>query len=407
MNAEQLLGLAEFYLENRAFIINEETAKMALVVPFIRLLGYDPNSPREVRLEYTALFTQGDGKRLPDRMDFAIFDRSGSKPLIVMETKPLGSDLRSRAQQLARYIAQLPELHFGIITDGCLYHFYGDLENPNVMDSEPFFSFALDDPKTDWGKVALFLTKFSREAFNAETLVTDAENSRYRQAMADKLVQVLRAPGKDEEFMKWLTVGIYNGKRTANVMTRMGEIAKDAVEPALLRVMGDEFIDKLKERISSARDDLNTEQPVGMIIEAEPTDTTQDVITDDANAVITRRSITTTQQELDFYEIVKTICVRAGYESEQILMRDTINYCNVSFSRPTKWFVRFFCDTRRLNITTLLPVEQAQEAAPDFVVEESPSVFGNSRIYFDDLDQIWKLEALLLKSLAILSASDS
>jgi predicted type IV restriction endonuclease len=221
--------------------------------------------------------------------------------------------------------------------------------------------------------------------------------------MVDKLVQVLRAPGKDEEFMKWLTVGIYNGKRTANVMTRMGDIAKEAVEPALLRVMGDEFIEKLKERISSARD-LNTEQSVDMMIEAEPTDTTQDAITDDANAVISRCSITTTQLELDFYEIVKTLCVRAGYESEQILLRDTTMYCNVSFGRPTKWFVRFFCDTRRLNITTLLPVEQAQEAAPDFVVEESPSVFGNSRIYFDDLDQLWKLEVLLLKSLALLSA---
>jgi hypothetical protein len=87
-------------------------------------------------------------------MDFAIFDKSGNKPLMVIETKPLGIVLRSKAQQLARYIAQLPDLHFGIMTDGCTYDFYGDLESPNVMDSNPFFSFSLDDPKTDWVKVA-------------------------------------------------------------------------------------------------------------------------------------------------------------------------------------------------------------------------------------------------------------
>lgn len=253
MNQEQLIKLAKNYKDHKEFITNEETAKMSLVVPFIRLLGYDPNSPREVRLEYAAEFTQGDGKRLQDRMDFAIFDKSGSKPLMVIETKPLNTDLKSKSPQLARYIAQLPELHFGILTDGCSYQFYGDLESPNIMDSEPFFTFSLDDSKIDWNMVASFLTKFSRDAFNAETLVTDAENSRYRQAMVEKLVCVLRAPSKDEDFMKWLATDIYPGKRTAAVMARMGELAQEAIEPALLRVMGDEFVEQLKERIHAAQ----------------------------------------------------------------------------------------------------------------------------------------------------------
>jgi len=46
------------------------------------------------------------------------------------------------------------------------------------MDQDPFFSFSLSDEREDWKKVASFLQKFSREAFNAETLVIDAENSR-------------------------------------------------------------------------------------------------------------------------------------------------------------------------------------------------------------------------------------
>jgi hypothetical protein len=359
-----------------------------------------------VRVEYTAAFTQGDGKRLPDRMDFAIFDKSGNKPLMVIETKPLGIVLRSKAQQLARYIAQLPDLHFGIMTDGCTYDFYGDLESPNVMDSNPFFSFSLDDPKTDWVKVASFLSKFSRDVFNAETLVTDAENSRYRQAMVDKLARVLRAPGKDDDFMKWLTADIYSGKRTASVMTRMAEIAKDAIEPALLRVMGDEFVEKLKERLYAAQP-LDTDQSLDSLIDDEVPVEGQVQALHSESPESSRKGLVTTQQELDVYETVKALCLHAGYDEGQILLRDTVNYCNISFGRPTKWFVRFFGDTRRLNITTLVPTSQAREVAPDFDVEESPQVFGVSRIYFDNIDQLRSLEVVILQSLNILLKSSN
>lgn len=400
MNAEQLIQLSQVYSENRDFITNEETAKMSLVVPFIRLLGYDPNIPREVRLEYSAQFTQGDGKRLPDKMDFAIFDKIGTKPLIVIETKPLGTNLRAKSHQLARYIAQLPDLHFGIMTDGCMFQFYGDLESPNVMDSEPFFTFSLDDPRTDWTKVASFLSKFSREAFNAETLLTDAENSRYRQAIVDKLVRVLRAPAEDDAFMRWLTMDIYAGKKTGQVMVRMGELAREAVEPSLLRVMGDEFVEKLKERIQAARepetelsDRLSTEVGTAVLFDESLSLKEQDG---------TRKEVVTTEEELAFYEIVKDICNKAGYEVSRILIRDTVNYCNVSFDKPTKWFVRFFGDARRKNIVTLVPTGEVRGIVEGFEIEDAPSTFGVSRIFIDEVDQMRTIEAVVIRSLEIL-----
>lgn len=406
MKAEQLLQLAHFFQENENFITNEETAKMSLVVPFIRLLGYDPNLPREVRLEYTAEFTHGDGKRLPDRMDFAIFDRTGLKPLMIIETKPLGTDVRARSQQLARYISQLPDLHFGILTDGCTYLFYGDIESPNVMDRDPFFAFSLNDPKVDWDNVATFLSKFSREAFNAEGLLTDAENSRYRQGMIDKLVRVLRAPTEDELFMKWLTKDIYKGHRTEAVMSRLGELARGAIEPALLRVMGDEFVERLKERIRAAQEPgAETEKSAEAAISdrssqeeasaAEPADEG------------TRRGIVTTEDERQFYAYVKDACVGAGYVHDRILFRDTVNYCNVSLDRPTRWFIRFFANSRRQNITTLVPTEQCRELAQGFEVEDAPAVFGISRIYVNSVDQIPALAPVILKSLAILAGTET
>ncbi|QDE93283.1 restriction endonuclease [Myxococcus xanthus] len=402
MDANHLLELVKRYQDNKAFISNEETAKIALVVPFIRSLGYDPSVPREVRLEYTADFVQGDGKKLPDRMDFAIFDQTGTKPLIVIETKPLGTDLKSRAQQLARYLSQLPELHFGIITDGCHYLFFGDLENPNVMDPEPFFTFSLEDTKSDWVKVAKFLSKFSREAFNATTLITDAENSRYRQGMIDKLASALKAPGEHEAFLKWLTEDIYKGKRTTAVMERLADVAKEAIEPTLLRVMGDDFLNKLKERIQRlnegaepavAQEGANGVKPDS----ARPFEADGRAAPDEKG----RAAVETTETELEFFGVVRDICVKNGAAAEDILYRDTASYFNVSFKRPTKWFARFFSNGKRKSIVTWVPVDEARAIAAGFEVEAAPAGLGTSRVFIESVPQVWALKALVTRSLEL------
>jgi hypothetical protein len=400
MDANQLKDLVQRYETSKGYIENEEAAKMGLVVPFIRLLGYDPNSPKEVRPEYAAPFVQGDGKKQPDRMDYAIFDVTGAKPLIVFETKPLGTDLAVKSNQLARYIAQMPELHFGVITDGCHYHFFGDLENQNVMDKEPFFTFALDDPKTDWAKVATFLTKFSREWFNAGTLITEAENARYRQAMIEKLARVLKAPGEDESFMQWLTADIYKGKRTAAVMTRLGEVARDSIEPTLLRVMSNDFIERLREGLQRTLDN-DKDKTVGSSLPREILASKADE-KPNVEPAPPESSIVTTDEELEFFRIVREICVKSGVAAETILSKDTVNYFNVSYSKPTFWFVRFFGDTRRKNITTLVPLDEATKLAKDFEIEQSPEAFGLSRIYINDVAQTWDLKLLLVRSLEIL-----
>jgi hypothetical protein len=400
VDANQLKDLVQRYETSKEYIQNEEAAKMGLVVPFIRLLGYDPNLPKEVRPEYAATFVQGDGKKQPDRMDYAIFDATGAKPLIIFETKALGTDLAYKSNQLARYIAQMPELHFGVITDGCHYLFYGDLENQNVMDKEPFFTFALDDPKTDWGKVATFLTKFSRDSFNAGTLIIDAENARYRQAMIEKLARVLKSPGEDESFMQWLTADIYKGRKTAPVLARLSEVARDSVEPTLLRVMSKDFIERLREGLERALDSDKDKvggsslpkESIPIKIDEKPT----------VEAAPHDSSIVTTDEELEFFRIVREICVKSGVAVETILSKDTINYFNVSYNRPTFWFVRFFGDTKRKNITTLVPVDEASKLAKGFEIEQSPEAFGLSRIYINDVAQTWDLKLLLVRSLEIL-----
>lgn len=426
MDANQLKNLVQTYEANKGYIINEEAAKMGLVVPFIRLLGYDPNLPKEVRPEYCAEFVQGDGKRQPDRMDYAIFDANGTKPLMVFETKTLGTDLASCSNQLARYIAQLPGLHFGVMTDGCHYRFYGDLENQNKMDNDPFFTFALDDPKTDWDKVAKFLTKFSRESFNADTLITEAENSRYRQEMIDKLAKALKSPSEDDAFMQWLTADLYKGKRTAAVMKRLGDVARDSIEPTLLRVMSNEFIERLREGLQRTLDNEKDKTaapgpPKGSFAAKADEKSNEGLASASSSlgsaaalkpweirrqreATLADPLIEKTDEKQEFLRIVREACVSLGAAPEAILGKDTTYYFNVSYNKPTFWFVRFFGDTKRKNITTLVPVEEALRLTNGIEIEQAPEAFGVSRIYVNDIAQTRDLRPIFGRSLEILKA---
>ena len=389
LDPKQLVDLATKHGKFRGVIANEQMAKMTLVVPFIELLGYDSRNPIEVRAEFSAEFVQKDGKKWKDKMDFAIFDETGSKPHMVLECKPLGADLRALSNQLARYIGQLANLHFGIMTDGCHYLFYGDLETPNIMDPEPFFQFALDDSNADWAKVAKFLDRFSRDTFNADTLVTDAENAKYRQAMIDKLAQTLRAPQEDEVFLKWLTEGIYKGKRTTAVMSRLSEVARDAVEPALLKVVSDDFVERLRSRLMEVRGEGGAATDTGAgrasLAEIEP------------EPDAPKKGIVTTEEELALYEKVKEICVSGGASGTDILWKDTINYFIVSYKKPNNWFIRFFSGPRKKSIVTMLDVEELRALCPGLPVEAAPPVFGTSRVFIEDISKLSELSALILK----------
>jgi hypothetical protein len=202
--------------------------------------------------------------------------------------------------------------------------------------------------------------------------------------------------------MQWLTADIYKGRRTEAVRVRLGEVARDSIEPTLLRVMSNDFIERLREGLQRTLD--NDKDKAGtssipkesVVVKSDEKPAVEEKISDSA--------IVTTDEELEFYRIVREICVKSGISEEAILYKDTVNYFNVSYSRPTYWFVRFFGDTKRKNITTLVPVEEATQLANGFEIEQSPEAFGASRIYINDVAQAWDLKLLLTRSLEILQA---
>lgn len=109
----------------------------------------------------------------------------------------------------------------------------------------------------------------------------------------------------------------------------------------------------------------------------------------------------TTEEELEFFRIIRDICIKNGHVAEDILYRDTSNYFNVSFKRPTKWFARFFGNGKRKSISTWVPVEEAKTIASGFEVEASPAAFGTSRVYIESVPQLWALKALIARSLEV------
>ena len=86
--------------EKLEYVRTEEATKTALVLPFLRAMGYNTSDPREVVPEFTADF----GLKKADRVDFAILD--GGSPIMVIECKPAATNLdEAHVAQLFAYFA--------------------------------------------------------------------------------------------------------------------------------------------------------------------------------------------------------------------------------------------------------------------------------------------------------------
>ena len=135
---DQLRVLASRIATTREMVQTEEATKNAMIMPMIQALGYDVFDPLEVTPELVA----DVGTKKGEKVDYAIL--KDGKPIILFECKKAGADLSiNHASQLFRYF-HVTEARFGVLTNGLLYRFFTDLEQPNKMDEKPFFEFNVD-----------------------------------------------------------------------------------------------------------------------------------------------------------------------------------------------------------------------------------------------------------------------
>jgi len=80
---DELFTLAKSVDELKPFMTTEEATKNALVVPFIKTLGYNVFDPREVRPEYICDI----GIKKGEKIDYALFGENKEEPLVLIECK--------------------------------------------------------------------------------------------------------------------------------------------------------------------------------------------------------------------------------------------------------------------------------------------------------------------------------
>lgn len=126
---KQFASRAENLTEN---LKTEEATKTSLVMPFFNLLGYDIFNPLEFVPEYIC----DVGTKKGEKVDYAIMQ--DGEPVIIIEVKSCDTNLNNKhINQLYRYFS-VTNAKFGVLTNGLIYKFYSDLEEPNKMDDNPF-----------------------------------------------------------------------------------------------------------------------------------------------------------------------------------------------------------------------------------------------------------------------------
>lgn len=286
--ATRLTDLAAKTQQHREVLLTEQAAKTALVMPFINLLGYDVFNPAEVIPEYTA----DVGTKKGEKVDYAIC--IGGKLAILFECKPSSGDLTiNHASQLFRYFS-VTDARLAILTNGVVYKFFSDIDQPNKMDSQPFFTLNLDAIRKSDVRV---LEGFTKSAFNIDNIVREASNLKLESLVRKELESEMS--GASEEFARMIAKRIYTGQITAQVKDNFTHLIGSAFA-AIVR-------DHVNDRLTSA---LNA----SAIPETPDPQPTEEVVT--------------TEEEVSGFRIVQAICSKL-VDPKRVVMRDQKSYCGI------------------------------------------------------------------------------
>lgn len=371
---EDLQKLSLQVNERKVHITNEEMTKQALIIPFLQILGFDVFNPLEVRPEYIADF----GKKKGEKVDYALFKED--TPITFLEAKAVDEDLSNHDAQLSRYFNAVPEVKLGILTNGIQYKFFTDLTADNIMDDDPFLVLDITNiSDTDIEN----LSKFKKDIFDTDYLVKYAEELVYASALNATLKDLFKNP--NDEFIRFLIKDFSNIRVTNNVIERFRPIVKRAISNAVLDIVNKGLF--LQESAATVLEDDSKDK-------SSPDAKSNDV--EEHKSEHKKRQIETTKEELESFEIIRSILESSCKNIENVHYKDTTSYFSIYNQNTTKWFIRIQLDTAKKNIMTKLPVEKAKEIASEFGVEQAPKGIGESRIYIQSHTDLNKLNDLIL-----------
>lgn len=291
---DRIRELATRIPQQLAHIRTEEATKNALVMPFLSALGYNVFDPFEVTPELDA----DVGVKKGEKVDYAIL--KDGKPIMLFECKGCNCNLDEvHASQLFRYFS-VTDARIGVLTNGVVYRFFSDLEAPNKMDARAFLEVNL--LSVDDFQLAE-LKKFSRSSFELGPILANASDLKYTREIKRILMQELNQPSED--FVRFFTAQVYQGRMTQTVREQFTEITKKALQ---------QFIsERVSDRLKSA---LAREQE---FVKPEP---------EEAPAAEDLVRTETTEDELHGYYIVRAILAQI-VDPSRVVIRDQKSYCSI------------------------------------------------------------------------------
>jgi hypothetical protein len=289
---DEIKGLAERVEKLLPNIQTEEATKNALIMPFIKILGYDVFNPLEVNPEYIC----DVGIKKGEKIDYAIM-KDGC-PIILIECKHHAQKLDNHDSQLVRYF-HVSKAKFALLTNGISYRFYTDLAEPNKMDEKPFLEFNLFDQKE---MMVEELKKFHKSYFDVEKITSTASELKYTNEIKGIIINELSSPSK--EFVKFFSSQVYKGMNTERVLVQFTPYIKRAFATILNDMISERLLAAMPKEDNTAKEEL----PVQVIAD--------------------EKKIETTDLEKESYFVVKSILL-SQFAAERIVYRDAQSYFSV------------------------------------------------------------------------------
>ena len=288
--ATRLTELAKKTQQHREVLLTEQAAKTALVMPFINLLGYDVFNPSEVVPEFNA----DVGTKKGEKVDYAIC--IDGKPSILIECKPSTGELTiNHASQLFRYFS-VTDARLAILTNGVIYKFFSDIDQPNKMDAQPFFTLSLDAIRKSDVRV---LESFTRTGFDIDAIVREASNLKLESLVRKELESEMATAS--EEFARLIAKRVYSGQVTSQVKDNFMRLIANSFA-AIVR-------DHVNDRLTSALNATAVPEP-------------------DNGHAASPEEVITTEEEVSGFRIVQAI-VSKLVDPKRVFIRDAKSYCAV------------------------------------------------------------------------------
>ncbi|MGQ0671649.1 MAG: hypothetical protein ACT4N2_02045 [Hyphomicrobium sp.] len=224
-----LLSVAKRSVAIMGACTNEESTKLYLVLPVLGLLGYDYTNPYEVYPEHAAGFASDDVRKV----DLTIL-RDG-EPTIAIECKKVGADLTADRGQLCGYFNALVSVKVGVITNGILFEFFVDSDEPNMMDEDPFLTLDMETiarvgVPQDVLDALFMLTK---DQFEGELIAETAHVQLMKKRLRTIFVDEAKSPSEEFCRMALEKAGLRNVRKTA-IERYYAPMVKTAFEESLV-----------------------------------------------------------------------------------------------------------------------------------------------------------------------------